>query len=526
MTVQSQNFKQEVLMHYNAQKSFWYFLTQVLGYREDSEIGYYDLTRTHQELANILQYEKKKSKLILMPRESIKSQIITIGYALWRLVRNPNLRILIYSDNNRKAEGFLFGIKSHIEGKAANSRFRELYPNWETDAHSGGVYNQSRITIRPREHDQKEPTIDTAGIESSLIGMHYDLILFDDIVSDINTTTKVQMDKVFDCYKKSLSLLKRGGETVLVGTRWHYGDCYGRLISENKETDEFYEFIRDCEELVDGKLIFHDIGMTRDWLDKQRIKQGSYFYSCLYRNNPVSDETAIFKQDNFKYYHPHENFHKNMFITATCDPAGEGEDFTAITVVGTDNDKNMHVLDAVNDHLKPNQIIDQIIRLNYKWSFNRFAIEKNFFKGMLEKQLRDAIAQESANSMFKSFSVEEVIASARQRTFSRVLSLQPYQERGAIRLPGTDFNRLSRVYGELAMQMLQFTIDGSKSPHNDLLISLAMHPDIIAKGGGALKADPPKSSAVALENDFFNRLNSRNSRIPMRYRRVYQRSFS
>ena len=118
----------------------------------------------------------------------------------------------------------------------------------------------------------------------------------------------------------------------------------------------------------------------------------------------MDDETALFKIGDFKYYEPTPKFHENMYITATCDPAGEGEDFTAITVVGTDKDKNMYVLDALAKHLKPNQIVNEVVRLNYKWGFDRFAIERNFFKGMLEKELRDAVNEESKNKNFKPFS--------------------------------------------------------------------------------------------------------------------------
>lgn len=504
--------------------SFWAFCTEVLGYRKDESTGYYDLTQTHREVIELLERSKKEFKLILMPRESIKSQIITIGYTLWRLVRNPNLRILIYSDNISKAQGFLSGIKSHIEGKSANSRFRDIFGAWETDPHKGGTFNDSRVVIAPRTHSQKEPSIDTGGIDSSKIGLHYDLIVYDDIVSDINTTTKDQMDKVYDCFKKSLSLLKRGGEVVILGTRWNYGDLYGRLIEEDKVSGEWEIVIKDCEEEIDGKPIFEGIGMTREWMQKQKERQGSFFWSALYRNNPVTDATAIFKIDDFRYYEPHEKIKDNLFITGACDPAGEGEDFTAITVIGTDKDKNLYVLDAVNAHLKPNEIVDHIIRLNYIWGFDRFVMEKNFFKGMLEEELRECVAEHAKNKLFKAFSVTEIMASRQNRTFTRVLALQPYHERKAIKLPGKSFNTLQKVFSDLAYQMIQFTIDGSKSPHNDLLVSLALHTEIIVRGGEVEKEGPAETSAAWFEQKYIETLG--NSRIPSKYRQVYQPIFT
>ena len=504
---------------------FTLFCKDVLGYKYDKATEFKDFTPAHEALCKFIADKDRRNKLILNPRYSFKSQICTVAKTLFDLVKNPNLRILIYSDNATKAQGFLQDIKNHVEGTAPNSKFREYFVGWETDPHSG-KWNESQIVIRPRENSYKEPNVDTGGIETSKVGMHYDKIIFDDIVSDINVTTKAQMDKVYDCYKKSLSLLKPGGDITIVGTRWHYGDAYGRILKENEETHDFETFIRGADEVgEDGKLIYEGIGLDRNFLDYQKAKQGSYIYSCLYLNNPVSDETALFKIDNFRYYEPSAHFHDNFFITCTVDPAGEGDDFTAITVVGTDKDRNIYILDALNEHFKPKMILDNIIRLNYKWRFDRLGIEKNFFKGMLQDELRRAISEESKNKQFKPFSTEEIIASAKQRTFARVLALQPYQERGQIYLPGKNFNTLKRVYSELAYQMIQFTIDGSKSPHDDLIISLAMHLDILHTGGSPKEEEPPETSAAALERDMIREMQSNRSRVPLKYRNRFEPTF-
>lgn len=509
---------------------FEYFCKEILGYKSQKEAkDYFDLTPTHVELIKELETLEKgdKQQMVLMPRHSIKSHIVTIGYSLWRIARDPNIRILIYSDSATKAQQFLYGVKTHLEGKAAGSTFREIYGKWETDPHKGGTWNESKITVKVRRFAQKEPTIDTGGIESSKIGMHYDMMIFDDIVSDLNTTTKSQMDKIHDCYKKSLSLLKPGGDIVIVGTRWHFGDAYGRIIDENKDKSNFKIFSKDAETVVDGKLLFEGIGLNRDFLDYQKREQGSYIYSCLYRNNPVSDETAIFKENDFRFYEPNPSFHENMFITGTCDPAGEGEDFTAITVVGTDNEKNMYILDAVNQKMQPNVIIETIIRLNYKWGFDRFGCERNFFKGMLEKAFREAEQEHRVNPNWKPFSFkEDLIASAKQRTFTRVLSLQPIHERGQLFFPGTSLNTLSPTMSELAFQMVQFTIDGAKSPHDDLIVSLAYHVELSVAGGQATPMRPPKNSVAWLEEQWVGEQNQMQKRLPRHARRTYIRGLS
>jgi predicted phage terminase large subunit-like protein len=517
---------EDIRTHIRAQEDYLFFLTDILGYQKNEEFEYHDLTPIHKKLCKVIEETKKRFILVLMPRYSFKSGVVTVGHGLWSLVKNSKTRILIYSDSAMKAEGFLQGIKNHILGTAPNSKFRKYYPRWETDAHKG-LWNNSQILISSRKQALLEPSVDTGGIESSKIGMHYDWIYFDDIVSDLNTTTKFQMDKVYDCFKKSLSLLTPKGKVVVIGTRWHYGDAYAKIIEENKILNDFEIFVIDAEEKnEDGTLVFESIGLDRKFLDYQRIKQGSYLYSCLYRNSPVDNETALFKVTNFRFYKPEKDFHKELFITGALDPAGEGEDFSAITIVGTNNHKQMYVLDAVNDHLSPSQLIFQVIRLNYKWGFNKFIIEKNFFKGLFEGELRKVINEEAKNSNFKNFSVEEITSTMAARNHTRILSLQPFHERGDLYFPGENINKVENNIEQLIHQMTSFTIDGSKSPHDDLLVSLSFHVEFIRQGGSIIEEKFPKTSAAWFEEQQYQSLMKRNRFLPMSRRKQFNKVFS
>lgn len=504
-------------------RSFGYFLKECLGYRESKEYGYVDLTKEHEGLIEFLERGKWDTKICLMPRYTFKSEIITSGYALWLLVRDPNLRILIYSDGSLKASGFLSTIKNHIEGKAANSRFREWFPDWETGV-TDGRWNESQIIIKARKISFKEPSIDTAGIETSKVGMHYDVMFFDDIVSDLNVTTKAQMDKVYECYTKALSLLKPGGKVVIVGTRWHFGDAYGRIMGEGgKDLGIFKRKAIVVNNKGKEEYPFKTIGLTKEFLSKQRDKQGSYFFSCLYQNDPVDDETAVFKYSDFSFYEAVDS--KRLFITCTVDPAGEGEDFTGITVVGTDNNLNMYVLDVVNRHLQPNQIVDTIIKLNYKWRFDRFGVETNFFRGLLEKEIKIAIEKESKNKLFKLFSVEVFKATAKRGESKeiRIRSLQPYHERGGLRLKGKNVESLTGEWSQLAYQLMQFP----KAPHDDIIDSLAWHVNLIRPGGDAIAGNkPPENSAAGIELKEYEKVMRLNRGVPRAFRKKFELSFN
>ena len=160
------NFTKRIALY---EPNFLRFCREVLGFK--------DLNGEHEKLCKLM--TSKRHRLILMPRFSFKSSICTIAYSLWKLARNSDLRILIYSDAATKAEGFLTSIRNHIEGKVKGSTFREKFGQWETNPDKGGTWNNSQIIISERQGGSAEPSIDTGGIETSKIGFHYDIIIFE-----------------------------------------------------------------------------------------------------------------------------------------------------------------------------------------------------------------------------------------------------------------------------------------------------------------------------------------------------------
>jgi hypothetical protein len=508
-----------------------------------SILGSADMNIYHYELCRFIQFNHHKYKLCLMPRYTFKSCVITQGYSLWNMWNNPNIRILIYSDCASKAEKFLLGIKNHIEGKTAGSRLREFAginqegTGWEVASHKD-KWNESQINISTRTVGHVEPTVDTGGIETSKTGMHYDMIIFDDIVSDINVTTRAQMDKVHECYKKALSLLKPGGEVVMVGTRWHFGDTYGRLIAENEEKDTFGIFIKQAK--VNNEYLFADIGpeaLTQSRLEHLKREQGTYVWSCLYQNNPISDEQAMFKKDDFQFYGELKKsntpdktgLYENLFITGTMDPSGDGNDYSAGTVVGTDHSKRMYILELFNDkEAKPSHMIDWILRMNNKYHFRKFGIEITFFRGMFKRELEDRIAKErEKNYYFSNFSIEEFKTRWRSGEGKklRIESMQPYHERGGILFPGKSVEGQSGEFGDLVTQMLQVTGDHMPEP-NDLIDALSWQIELVQKGGRQEQAGPPKNSPAWLEQGWVEEHNKLQRRLPRRYRQYAETMLS
>lgn len=521
--------KEALLFYANVRVNFAFFCYYVLGY--------HDMNDEHFALCDFLQDSRRKFKLILMPRYTFKSCLITQGYSLWKLIKNPDSRIMIYSDAHSKAQGFLSGIKNHIEGKMGRSRFREFYPKWEVNPHKD-KWNESQINVSVRKQGSVESNIDTGGIESSKTGFHYEIVFFDDIVSDLNVTTKAQMDKVHECYRKALSLLIPNGDIVMVGTRWHFNDLYGRIIAENKEKDIFDIFIRQA--IVGGKYMFDNIGgssLTKAFLDRQKAEQGSYTWSCLYQNSPVSDEQAIFKHDDFHFYGElkksqntqRDGMYENLYVTGTLDPAGEGEDDTAGTVVGADSSLRVYVLELFSKvGCSVSEMVDWIIKMNNKYHFRKFGIETTFFRGMLKKEVEERIRKEQTTNVgFNSFGIEELKTRWRKGEGKRfrIDALQPFHERGDLLFPGNSVENLKGHFGDLAYQMTQVTHDHMPEP-NGLIDALSWQVEMVQRGGMPEQAGVPKYSPAWLEEQWIENFDRMQKRLPRHKRRIYEPSLS
>lgn len=294
--------------------------------------GYKDVSAVHQEIEDILNLDKEKHKLFLIPRGHLKSSFITIGYSIQALIKDQNKRILISNATWANARKFLSEIKGHI----LSDDFRAYFGDWKAQ----DAWNVDEITISTRTQVKKEPSISTTGLEKEITGQHYDIIIVDDIVSRENTTTPDQIKKVISYYQSLIPILEVGGELIIIGTRWHLQDLYGHIKKNLK--NEFFIYEREIKE--NGKYIFPE--KFNEHVDaKLKAMLPATFYSSQYKNKPIAASNQVIIKEYFKYY---EESPKNItLINTTVDLAGsEGHDSddTAIVTVGWTPDMDMYLL--------------------------------------------------------------------------------------------------------------------------------------------------------------------------------------
>ena len=125
--------------------------------------------------------------------ESGKTQSISIGYALWRLGNNPNLRICIVSATEKQAKKILESIRGYIERSAD---MRAVFPKLE----KGEEWTETAITVK-RDTVIRDPSVQCIGYGGTILGARIDLLIVDDLVEWSNYRTKYQREKLIAWYR-------------------------------------------------------------------------------------------------------------------------------------------------------------------------------------------------------------------------------------------------------------------------------------------------------------------------------------
>ena len=432
-----------------ALKDLYFFDKNVLGYE--------DMTRScHGELCDFVMKAPKQKKLILMPRNSFKSSVVTVGRTLHKLVNDPNHRVLIISETFNQAKTFLREVKNHIE---KNVTFRAIFGDLKPPD-KNAIWRQTELEIATKTKG-KESSVVAVGVGQEQTGMHYPTIICDDILSGKTINTPEQIQKTLDFYRLILSVLSPGGELIIIGTRWSYADLYGHVI--DNEDDQF-SIMQRAAVLPNGDLYFPEL-LTEEFLDAQRKAQGSYHFSCQYMNQPVDQENAIFKKKWIKYY---KELPCNLRHFMCIDPAGSLDkqaDYTAIVVAGIDHLGNIYIRDAIQTRVTISNMMELIFDKVLEYDIHRegcVGLETNAMQITLKY-----VISEEMNKRNIYFAIKETKAGTTKSKPQRIRSLQPYFEQGKVFLKEDHYDIID--------QIIRFP----RSKHDDLIDALAYLPIIM-----------------------------------------------
>ena len=295
---------------------------------------------------------------IELPRGHLKSHIITKGWSLQQILRNPNIRILIVNATEDNAVKFLRSMQRYI-GKG--SLLEKVYGRFES-----GVWNQNEFIVNQRTEILDAPTVMGAGLQKTLTSQHYDVIIADDLVEPENSRTKEQRDKVYEFYLSLFDLLEPQGKLVAIGTRYHQDDLYSRILEDHQMNGGWSVFIRNCW-LYDRaweQPIFPEKFTVESLRAIYNKPGGKYHFAAQYMNNPIDPDSSDFRDGWIKHYDPTTPYPGSLYLT--IDPAialGRDADYTAMIVAGMYQDRRIRVVDFLHKRLMPSDLVDEVFNL-------------------------------------------------------------------------------------------------------------------------------------------------------------------
>lgn len=394
-------------------KSLTYLMEEFLGYR--------NLAPFHREIEKSLRKAEETSRraLFLLPRGHLKSTEITVSYVLQRILRDPNVRVLITNASLDNSKAFLREIKSHFE---KNDTFRDLFGDWcSTDE----KWSETQIIVKERKSYHKEPTVQVTSADKSVVSQHYDIIIVDDVVNRESISTKEQREKSIKYYKDLLDLLEPNGMLVIVGTRWHYDDLYGWLMAQDRG-----QLVTMKRKVLDdsGNPIFPQ-KFSLEYVTQLRLEKGSFEFNAQYNNEPVSDEEADFKREHFLFMNSWD-MPAGGRTYITVDPsvgATERSDYTGIVINRVVNG-TWHVVKAYKVRLNPTQLVDELFYLQRTWKPECIGIEDIMYTQALEYMVERRMRETG-----EWFRLDKLKHRGRKKE-NRIRALIPMFERGNIKM--------------------------------------------------------------------------------------------
>lgn len=335
-------FEQKV----KALQDFWYFI-EVCQFKG----GWKAFDPVHKELAYFLSSPQLPDSLLKKPRDyyrrrflmmhrsGFKSTMIVL-YVLWRIYRNPDIRILYNSCDRDLTKSFLREIIQYLE----DSRLQKEV--WNNRPHIKGVmvpvipaedrvgreydkdmfaniiaqkvvWNADEIqVIRPGVY--KEPTIATTSVNMGSTGRHVDLIINDDLVTFANSDTPQKAKKIYRQAADLVSVLdpvkeveispgfteSLGREIITTGTPYYSWD-YNVYLEKEHERLGYVYFRRSIyvnDKKGDGYTCpsrFND-KVAEQMKAEIMAARGLKAWMAQYLLKIVDDESAVLRSDKVK----------------------------------------------------------------------------------------------------------------------------------------------------------------------------------------------------------------------------------
>ena len=288
---------------------------------------------------------KRENGIVLAPRGSAKTTWLNTILNCFLVATNPDIRIGLFSQKDKKAEAMSSAIRWTIsESEAFKEVFGDLRsPAKWTDAEwlrKGSKWSSS-----------KDRTMVTGGVNnSSAVSKRLDLVECDDILDAENTYNIDRREKTEDWFWKTMKPAQaaEGASVIVFGTVWTEGDLYERLVETNKWPSLIIPAITEDDDGNDVSYWPTVWPLERLYTEREDI--GWDNFACSYLNDiSGSREGFIFKREWYDYFDelPQDRHYTLTMGVDLASSERERADFTARAIVAEDEQHHHWVLGTV-----------------------------------------------------------------------------------------------------------------------------------------------------------------------------------
>lgn len=181
--------------------------------------------------AQVYEAADENTLLINTPPDHAKSTTISVNYVTWRIIQDPDVRILIVSKTATMAKKFLSAVKDRL---SSNTRMFEDMKNdfAPLDGYdgNGAMWRQDMIYVNPslRTRGAADPTVQAIGIGQHIYGARADLIIMDDCVDLDNAHEFAKQIEWIQTIVRS-RVEPYSGKLIMIGTRLKAQDLYSEI---------------------------------------------------------------------------------------------------------------------------------------------------------------------------------------------------------------------------------------------------------------------------------------------------------
>ena len=495
-------------------KVFVYYIHQHLGLPEPTPV--------QLNIADYLQHGPKRS--IIQAFRGVGKSHLTAGYVVWRLLKDPEAKILVVSASKERADAFSTFCQRliwELEG------LEYLKPRTEQ--------RQSKISfdVGPATASQS-PSVKSVGITSQITGSRADLIIADDVEVLNNSGTQQMRDKLSETIKEFDAVLKPlpTSRVVFLGTPQTEDSLYAKLpergyecriwparMPKEEEQDKYGEslapFIKELElapsaptdpkrfgetDLLEREASYGKAGFAMQFMLSTQLSDMERFplkvrdliiMSVDDEQGPLRitwgplEDRALNDLPNAamrgdRLYPPMNVGDVFTDFTGTVmsiDPSGRGADETGYAVVKMLNGYLYVVACGGLSGGYDDVTLTELSHIAKKYKVNHVVVESNFGDGMFMKLLQPVI------SKIHPVLIEEVRHS-KQKERRIIDTLEPVMMRHKLVLDpkvieedyrtAQKYEQAVRFHKMLIYQMTRITTEKGSLRHDDRLDALSM----------------------------------------------------